>query len=73
MKKKREIMTNNPKLDNYLSTNFEFSHENLLSKNFQILDWWNQHQNIYHVLSIIAKKVLTTSVSTIAVEQTCSL
>ena len=65
--------TNNPELDNYLSTNFEFSNESLCSKNFKILEWWNRHQNIYPVLSIIAKEILAASISTVAVEQAISL
>ena len=66
-------ITNNPELDHYLSTNFEFSTESLVSKNFKIPEWWNRHQNIYHVLSIIAKEILTAHISTVAVEQAFSL
>ena len=72
-KKARDTTTNNPELDNYLSINFEFSTESLVSKNFKILDWWNRHRNIYHVLSIIAKEILTAHISTVAVEQAFSL
>ena len=41
-----------------------------MSKNFQVLDWWNRHQNLFLVLSIIVKELLTSHVSTVTVEQT---
>ncbi|KAK2648739.1 hypothetical protein Ddye_016228 [Dipteronia dyeriana] len=36
---------------------------------FDILHWWREHQNHFPILSIIDKQILTTSVSTVAVEQ----
>ena len=72
-KKARDTVTNNPELDNYLSTNFEFSTEILVSKNFKILEWWNRYQKIYPILSIIAKEILAAHISTVAVEQAFSM
>ena len=38
-----------------------------------ILSWWHEHKQSYHVLSILAKDVLTVPVSTISSESTFSL
>ena len=72
-KKHKSNTTNNPELDNYLTVNFEFSAKSIVGKNFQVLNWWYRHQNIYHVLAIIAKEVLAAPVSTVVVEQAFSL
>ncbi|WVZ96399.1 hypothetical protein U9M48_042039 [Paspalum notatum var. saurae] len=40
---------------------------------FNILNWWHEHQITYPVLSILAKDVLTVPVSTISSESTFSL
>jgi len=46
---------------------------NQLNDDFNILNWWHQHKLIYPVLSIMAKDILTISVSTISSESTFSL
>jgi hypothetical protein len=40
---------------------------------FNILSWWRDHRRAYPVLSILAKDVMTVSVSTISSESTFSL
>lgn len=40
---------------------------------FDILRWWHEHKLTYPVLSIMAKDVLTTPVSTISSESTFSM
>ncbi|KAK2658004.1 hypothetical protein Ddye_011056 [Dipteronia dyeriana] len=36
---------------------------------FDILHWWREHQKHFPILSIIAKQILATPVSIVAVEQ----
>ncbi|KAK3204573.1 hypothetical protein Dsin_018619 [Dipteronia sinensis] len=36
---------------------------------FDIQQWWNEHERHFPILAIIAKQILTTPVSTVAVEQ----
>ncbi|KAK2663327.1 hypothetical protein Ddye_001901 [Dipteronia dyeriana] len=36
---------------------------------FDILHWWREHEKHFPILSIIAKQILATPVSTVAVEQ----
>lgn len=38
-----------------------------------VLNWWNMHKQTYHVLSILAKNVLTVLVSTISWDSIFSL
>jgi hypothetical protein len=44
-----------------------------LDDSFDILRWWHEHKLTYPVLSIMAKDVLTTPVSTISSESTFSM
>ncbi|KAK3218649.1 hypothetical protein Dsin_012619 [Dipteronia sinensis] len=53
------------KLDRYLET----SHEFLEDSEFSIQVWWKDHEQIFPILAIIAKQILGTPVSTVAVEQ----
>ncbi|KAK3199409.1 hypothetical protein Dsin_022824 [Dipteronia sinensis] len=55
-------------LESYLSTSFEFI-EDTEVKQFDILHWWNEHERYFPILVIIAKNILSTPVSTVAVEQ----
>ena len=54
----------NSELDRYLEANHEF-----LEDKFSIPIWWKGHEHEYPILVIIAKQILGTPVSTIAVEQ----
>ncbi|KAK3193351.1 hypothetical protein Dsin_024661 [Dipteronia sinensis] len=38
-------------------------------KKFDILHWWNVHERYFPFLAIIAKQILSTQASTVAVEQ----
>ncbi|KAK2645870.1 hypothetical protein Ddye_021065 [Dipteronia dyeriana] len=55
-------------IETYHSTNFEFIRDDDVNK-FDILHWWREHQKHFPILSIIAKQILATPVSTMAVEQ----
>ena len=56
------------KLDRYLEDKHIFSDEE-----FKIRVWWKSHQYDYLILAIIAKQILGTPVSTVAVEQEFSV
>jgi len=51
-------------IDRYLEDKHTFPEEK-----FEILDWWKSQQQEYPILAIIAKQILGTPVSTVAVEQ----
>ncbi|KAI9180161.1 hypothetical protein LWI28_001881 [Acer negundo] len=51
-------------LDRYLEDTHEF-----LEEKFSLQVWWKTHQQDYPILAIIAKQILGTLVSTVAVEQ----
>ncbi|KAI9154601.1 hypothetical protein LWI28_028654 [Acer negundo] len=51
-------------LDRYLEDTHEF-----LEEKFSLQVWWKTHQQDYLILAIIAKQILGTPVSTVAVEQ----
>ncbi|KAK2645995.1 hypothetical protein Ddye_021190 [Dipteronia dyeriana] len=55
-------------IETYHSTNFEFIGDNDVDK-FDILHWWREHEKHFPILSIIAKQILATPVSTVTVEQ----
>ncbi|KAK3217808.1 hypothetical protein Dsin_011778 [Dipteronia sinensis] len=38
-------------------------------KKFDILHWWNEHERYFPILAMIAKNILSTPVSTVAVEK----
>ena len=59
-------MSSSPELDSYLTTSFEFVED---FSSFDILQWWKEHERHYPLLSLIAKQILATPVSTVAVEQ----
>ena len=40
---------------------------------FNILNWWHEHKRAYHVLSILAKDIMTVVVSNISSESAFSL
>jgi len=46
---------------------------NQLNNDFNILNWWHLYKLTYPVLSIMAKDILTVSVSTISLESTFSM
>ncbi|KAK2642156.1 hypothetical protein Ddye_023919 [Dipteronia dyeriana] len=48
--------------------NLKFPGDDDVNK-FDILHWWREHQKHFPILSIIAKQILTTPVSIVAVEQ----
>ncbi|KAK3211978.1 hypothetical protein Dsin_016684 [Dipteronia sinensis] len=52
-------------LDRYLQTNHEF----LEDSEFSIQVWWKDHEKVFPILANIAKQILGTPVSTVAVEQ----
>ncbi|KAK2662042.1 hypothetical protein Ddye_000616 [Dipteronia dyeriana] len=41
----------------------------MLFPTFDILHWWNEHERYFPILAIIVKQILSTPVSTVAVEQ----
>ncbi|KAK2652536.1 hypothetical protein Ddye_012392 [Dipteronia dyeriana] len=55
-------------IETYHSTNFEFIGDDDVDK-FDILHWWREHEKHFPILSIIAKQILATPVSIVAVEQ----
>ncbi|KAK2636377.1 hypothetical protein Ddye_031169 [Dipteronia dyeriana] len=55
-------------IETYHSINFEFIGDDDVDK-FDILHWWREHEKYFPILSIIAKQILATPVSTVAVEQ----
>ncbi|KAK3195654.1 hypothetical protein Dsin_026964 [Dipteronia sinensis] len=55
-------------LESYLSTSFEFIEDTEVKK-FDIIHWWNEHEMYFPILAMIAKQIISTPVSTVAVEQ----
>ena len=55
-------------LESYLSTSFEFI-EDMPGKKFDILQYWKEYGRYYPIMAMIAKKKISTPVSTVAVEQ----
>ncbi|KAK3198374.1 hypothetical protein Dsin_021789 [Dipteronia sinensis] len=55
------------KLSDYLSVYYE--QEDTEDKKFDILHWWKEHERYFPILATIAKQILSTPVSTVAVEQ----
>ncbi|KAK2655960.1 hypothetical protein Ddye_009012, partial [Dipteronia dyeriana] len=55
-------------IETYRSTNFELIGDDDVDK-FDILHWWREHEKHFPILSIIAKQILATPVSTVVVEQ----
>ncbi|KAK2634979.1 hypothetical protein Ddye_029771 [Dipteronia dyeriana] len=53
-------------LESYLGTSFEFI-EDTQDKKFDILHWWTERY--FPILAMIAKQILSTPISTMAVEQ----
>ena len=51
-------------LQSYLTTTFEF----VDSPDFDILQWWKEHQRHFPILAVMAKQILVTPMSTVAVE-----
>jgi hypothetical protein len=47
--------------------------ETKFGSDFNILMWWQRHNQTYHILSILAKDVMTVPISTISSESTFSL
>ncbi|KAK3199172.1 hypothetical protein Dsin_022587 [Dipteronia sinensis] len=43
--------------------------EDTEDKKFDILHWWKEHERYFSILAMIAKQILSTPVSTVAVEQ----
>ncbi|KAK2653495.1 hypothetical protein Ddye_013351 [Dipteronia dyeriana] len=58
-------------IETYHSTNFEFIRDDDVDQ-FDILHWLREHQKHFPILSIIAKQILATPVSTVVVEQNFS-
>jgi hypothetical protein len=56
-------------LSSYLDSDLEAK----FGSNFNILKWWQQQKNTYHILSILARDVMTEPTSTISSESTFSL
>ena len=52
-------------LQSYLTTTFEF----VDSSDFDILQWWKEHQRYFPILVVMAKQILATPMSTVAMEQ----
>ena len=53
------------KLQSYLTTTFEF----VDSPDFDILQWWKEHQRHFPILDVMAKQILAIPVSIVVVEQ----
>jgi hypothetical protein len=45
----------------------------MFDDDFDLLSWWREHKTTYHIISILAKDVLTVPVSTISSESAFSL
>ncbi|KAI5344310.1 PREDICTED: zinc finger [Prunus dulcis] len=70
--KQKSVISSRTEVFKYLDTEFvEFMTEEERN-NFNILDWWKAHEKNFHVLSIMARDVLTTPVSTVASESAFS-
>ncbi|KAK3195488.1 hypothetical protein Dsin_026798 [Dipteronia sinensis] len=54
-------------IETYHNTSFEFIGDDD-EENFDILHWWRDHERHFPILAIIAKQILGTTVSTVAVE-----
>ena len=52
-------------LKSYLTTSFEF----VDTHDFDLLQWWKEHQRQFSILAIISKQILKTSILTATVEQ----
>ena len=70
-KRQKGIMGNISEIEIYLTTEFEFPQSDGID--FQILKWWNNHSTQFPVLAHIAKEILVTPCSTVAVEQAFSI
>ena len=70
-KSRKNATTSSPNnttdIDRYLSVEIISFEDN---EDFEIFEWWKKLKIKYHVLSIIARDVLTVSMSTIASEAT---
>ena len=64
------MSTSNMEFDTYLMTSFELGEHAATS--FPILQWWKDHTEQFPILAAIAKEVLASPVSTVAVEQAFS-
>ncbi|KAI5353105.1 hypothetical protein L3X38_005997 [Prunus dulcis] len=70
--KQKSVISSRTEVFKYLDTEFvEFMTEEERN-NFNILDWWKAHEKNFPVLSIMARDVLTTPVSTVASESAFS-
>ncbi|VVA41406.1 Hypothetical predicted protein [Prunus dulcis] len=70
--KQKSVISSRTEVFKYLDTEFvEFMTEEERN-NFNILDWWKAHKKNFPVLSIMARDVLTTPVSTVASESAFS-
>ena len=58
-------------IEKYYNTEFEFG-DNVDVYQFEILDWWKRHSQTFPILSRIARQLLATPASTVAVEQVFS-
>jgi hypothetical protein len=60
-------------LDIYLTTSFDFCDDSSIEcRDFPILQWWKKQSKTFPILSLIAKQILATPASTVAVEQAFS-
>ena len=58
-------------LETYFTITFELNKPN--SQEFDVLQWWARRKEIYPILSIVAKEVLASPASTVAVESAFSV
>ena len=70
-KRQKGSPNTNTELESYLTTKFEHD-DSSLTKQFKVLDWWKRKSENYPILSLIAKQILATPASTVAVEQAFS-
>jgi hypothetical protein len=56
-----------------LTSYLDSDHVSQFDDSFNILSWWHDHKRTYHVLSILAKDIMTIPVSTIYSESVFSL
>ncbi|KAK2641922.1 hypothetical protein Ddye_023685 [Dipteronia dyeriana] len=59
-------------IETYHNTSFEFMGDGDVEK-FDILHWWKGHERHFSILTIIAKQILGTQVSIVAIEQEFSV
>ncbi|KAI3474587.1 hypothetical protein Pfo_029589, partial [Paulownia fortunei] len=70
-KRPRGSSSSSQELESYFNVSFEFNDTDDDGE-FDILRWWSQKEQTYPILSVMAKEILASPASTVAVEQVFS-